>query len=239
MTRKGLVDIPELLRCMAKQRPLFHSEADMQHELAWRIRDSHENLNVRLEYPFERLSNKATPPRGSSNKAVDIWLQDRSSKREMALELKYPTAFLSCKVYGEKFELKDQRAQDTRRYDVLKDVMRMEEFLDSEESRFTRSAAVLLLTNDSTYWKKRQQKGQNDAAFELHKDRCIPKDPLEWRLGTREGTKGKKRIDPIELRGAYTMKWEEYPGRWEVGPGEENRKKNRLFCFLHIPVRLD
>lgn len=39
----------------------------------------------------------------------------------IALELKYPTRKLACIVVGEEFALKDQAAQDTRRYDFIKD----------------------------------------------------------------------------------------------------------------------
>jgi hypothetical protein len=31
-------------------RPLFHSEADFQHALAWRLQEQHRQISIRLEY---------------------------------------------------------------------------------------------------------------------------------------------------------------------------------------------
>ena len=53
------LDIPHLLTDLAARRPVFHSEADLQHELAWHLRDVHPDLQVRLEYPLARPSNAA------------------------------------------------------------------------------------------------------------------------------------------------------------------------------------
>lgn len=47
----------------------------------------------------------------------------------MALELKYLCQRIEHEIDGETFALKPQGAQDIRRYDVLKDVGRMEQFL--------------------------------------------------------------------------------------------------------------
>ena len=72
------LDLPAALSALAKERPVFHSEADFQHALAWVIRERHPAIKVRLEYPVT-LDGK----RGH----VDIWLRDADWER--ALELKY------------------------------------------------------------------------------------------------------------------------------------------------------
>jgi hypothetical protein len=44
MERQLNLDIPRLLGDLATRRPIFHSEADLQHEIAWYIRQSHPDL---------------------------------------------------------------------------------------------------------------------------------------------------------------------------------------------------
>lgn len=34
-----MLELPQLMSLLAKRRPLFHSEADFQHALAWHIKE--------------------------------------------------------------------------------------------------------------------------------------------------------------------------------------------------------
>jgi hypothetical protein len=52
-------------------------------------------------------------------------------------------------VGGEPFELPDQSAQEISRYDVIKDVVRMESFVADGVAERGR---VIVLTNDPAYW---------------------------------------------------------------------------------------
>lgn len=45
----GTVDIAVLLRTLALQRPVYHSEADFQHAFAWEAHRTDPSLPVRLE----------------------------------------------------------------------------------------------------------------------------------------------------------------------------------------------
>lgn len=204
------LDIPHLLTDLAARRPVFHSEADLQHELAWHLREVHPDLQVRLEYPLARPSNAA----------IDILV--RNGSEEMALELKYLCQRVEYQVDGEPFALKPQGAQDTRRYDVLKDIMRMEQF---RASRPGASAAVLVLSNDPSYWRGRKSAGASDAAFELREGRTVT-GILDWADHAGPGTK-RGREASIALKGAYAMNWRDY-SRIDGRFGE--------FRFLYIPV---
>lgn len=204
------LDIPHLLTGLAARRPIFHSEADFQHELAWHLREVHSDLEVRLEYPFDRPSNTA----------IDILI--RNGGEEMALELKYLCQRVEHEIDGERFALKPQGAQDTRRYDVLKDIMRMEQFLAARRGA---SAAVLVLSNDPSYWEGRRSAGRSDAAFELREGRTVT-GILDWADHAGPGTK-RGRESSITLKGAYAMNWRNYSrvdGRFGV------------FRFLYIPL---
>ena len=72
------LDLAAALAALAEERPVFHSEADFQHSLAWVIRERHEDIEVRLERPVTLDGQRGH---------VDIWVRD--SDGEKAIELKY------------------------------------------------------------------------------------------------------------------------------------------------------
>ena len=55
MTESALI---ETLDALAMKRPIFHSEADFQHSLAWTIREAHPAIDVRLEWPFGEVGRR-------------------------------------------------------------------------------------------------------------------------------------------------------------------------------------
>lgn len=139
------------------------------------------------------------------------------------LELKYLCQRVECDVGGERFGLKPQGAQDLRRYDVLKDIWRMERFL---EGRSGASAAVLVIANDPGYWVGPKGVSTCDASFSLREGRIVT-GTLDWAPHAGAGTK-RGREAPIELRGCYTMNWQDY-SRIDAPFG--------LFRFLHVRIQ--
>lgn len=47
------MNLDSLLNQLALKRPIFHSEADFQHTLAWEVHLSHPAAEVRLERPVK------------------------------------------------------------------------------------------------------------------------------------------------------------------------------------------
>ena len=184
------IDVEHLLSGLAVRRPVFHAEADFQHELAWQIRGS-TGLEIRLEYPYP-----------DDNRRLDIWLPQQG----VAIELKYCTRGLKAKRQGEVFRLRDQGAQDIRRYDFLKDIQRLEAACAQWEN--CKSGLAIFLTNDHTYWQPSKRTETVDAAFRLHEGRTIG-GGLEWAAGTSPGTM-KARESPLSLQSAYKMQWQRY-----------------------------
>jgi hypothetical protein len=82
------IDLHDTMVRLAEVRPLFHSEADFQHALAWHLQQRHPNMSVRLEYRSPHL-----PERGY----VDIWLADGTDF--VGIELKYKTRALRATVH--------------------------------------------------------------------------------------------------------------------------------------------
>lgn len=187
------IDPQKLLIDLAERRPIFHSEADFQHELAWLLREQFRCLAIRLECPSPF----------SDNMAIDVLIRDGDV--ECAFELKYLCEYLETKVDGEMFTLKKQGAQAVRRYDVLKDISRMEQFVDERDRAH---AFVIVLTNDPLYWTGPQREGTIDAAFSLREGRRAS-GALDWSEQTGSGTK-RHRDAPIHLLGSYYMRWVDY-----------------------------
>jgi hypothetical protein len=49
------LSVSAVLTALAKQRPIFHSEADFQHAIAWEIHKHLPRASVRLERPIASL----------------------------------------------------------------------------------------------------------------------------------------------------------------------------------------
>ncbi len=205
------LDIPRLLAELATRRPIFHSEADLQHAFAWSVQQLNPHLAVRLEYPLARPENKA----------IDVVI--RGERKTLAVELKYPCALFETHHSGEIYALKNHSAADYRRYDILKDVLRMERFVQSNERA---SAAVLVITNDPAIWLGPKSEATDGAAFALREAQVV-KGELRWSQYASPGNV-RGREAPILLRGSYVLNWKDY--------ARINDQRYGLFRFLYIPI---
>lgn len=181
------------MRRLSKRRPVFHSEADFQHELAWEIKLVSEGTDVRLE--------RRLPWEGPRN-SVDIWLETIGGPA--VIELKYWTRALEVTVSGEQFSLRDQAAHDLARHDFLKDLRRVEQVV---ASGLADTGWVVALSNDHLYWKM-SRPNTIDRAFLLYEGRRA-EGMLAWSGRASAGTR-KGREDGIRLSGAYEMRWSRF-----------------------------
>jgi len=181
------------MKGLAEERPVFHSEADFQHALAWALHSQHETGSVRLEFkpfPEERFY-------------LDMWI--RVGGEACAVELKYPTRGIDVTVGNERFVLRDQAAQDITRYDFVKDLVRLERVV---EAGLATSAVAILLTNDSAYWKESLRPASVDAAFRIAEGRMLA-GTLQWATHAGPGTM-RGREGPLKLVGSHLVRWTDY-----------------------------
>lgn len=204
-----MITIEPVMARLAARRPIFHSEADLQHEVAIELRAMDPRLELRLEYPFGQ----------GTRASLDILL--RKDDAQFGLELKYLCRSINVDVAGEQFRLRHQSAHDIRRYDVCKDIVRIEGFC----RRFGAAGSVLILTNDPAYWSSRRRSDTFDAAFDLADLRVLA-GTLAWAERTGAGTT-KGRETPLSVGGSYALQWRDYA---EV-PGLGGR-----FRYLYVPV---
>ncbi|GMA91949.1 hypothetical protein GCM10025869_24780 [Homoserinibacter gongjuensis] len=123
----------------------------------------------------------------------------------VVIELKYLTRKWSGPVAGEQFALKNHSALDLRRYDVMKDIRRVEQFIAERPGW---SGYVVTLANDAGYWTPpRGERVSNDSEFRIHDGVVINPGPRGWASKTAST---RKREAAIHIGGTYALRWADY-----------------------------
>lgn len=183
-----------VLNSLREKRPVFHSEADLQHAFAWEMQQMYPEAEIRLEYPFDLASRIY----------LDLWATFNDG-RKLALEMKYKTKGINIHLGNERFILANHGAQDCGRYDAMLDIQRVEQVTESGSQVF---GAALFMTNDGQYWRPGQRIGTNDEAFRIHEGVSVSGE-RQWSVRTGAGTM-RGREEPIQITGAYTINWDDY-----------------------------
>lgn len=194
---------------LASTRPIFHAEADFQHALAWELRADVERIRLEL--------------RPLPDEALFLDLLVHGPLGRIAIELKYLTRAHRAEVDGDVFSLREQSAHDVRRYDVVKDVERLERLLAAGVADH---GVAVVLTNVAAFWAPSAARHTFDQSFRIHQDATLT-GTLDWVPGTGDGTK-KNRDKALVLRGSYRMSWVDY-ATVGTGPGS-------TFRALVVPV---
>lgn len=182
-----------LLKLLSNKRPVFHSEADFQHALAWEVHLSRQSASIRLEKQV-----------ATSSRPVHLDMLVNDSQCHVAVELKYKTKSANLTWNGENFYLRNHSAQNLGCYYFLKDIVRIENYTQT----YSRSEGyAVFLTNDSTYWTKSNRNNTVSAAFRIYEGRVI-KGKLEW--DTRASIASSNLPSAINIRGSYTLKWHDF-----------------------------
>jgi hypothetical protein len=213
-----LPDPTQVLKTLAKRRPIFHSEADFQHAFAWEILGAEPRASLRLELPVR-----------TANRNVYLDLLAEHEHQRCAVELKYKTAKLDACLGSEQFSLRGQSAQDCGRYDFLSDVRRLEDFVMSAPGTGAVGYAILL-SNDRLYW---QQSGRSNLSkhFSIYEGReIVPGDKMQWVGGYTKG-----REQPISCQFRYSCAWSDYSTIPPNGP----MTTNGCFKYLLLTVRAE
>lgn len=181
-----MLDVHAFMQQLARTRPVFHSEADFQHAFAWQLHEQFPQAQIRLEYPYEVNNHWIY---------LDLWC-DLGQER-LAVELKYKTRALTCQVGNEIFNLKNQAAQPTGRYNFLRDVERLENIVWSDNH--THGLAIML-ANEPAYWRNVSRRQASDSDLRIYEGR-----PLEGELKWAQDS-----APSVHLRGSYTANWHKY-----------------------------
>jgi hypothetical protein len=195
---------------LAQKRPIFHSEADFQFSLAWEIKSQYPKCEIRLERPLK-------------GKQAHLDILVIGENEQIAIELKYKTRKLDVEWGREHFSLLGHGAQDLGRYDILKDVQRIEEYVSSGQAQ---NGYTIFLTNDSAYWKPSPKADPIYKSFQFLQGETVG-GTLSWGKSAGEGTI-KGREDAINLHGIYRVNWQDYSK-----PSNGAYGVFRYVCFYH------
>jgi len=134
---------------------------------------------------------------------LDIFILDKTAEIRFGIELKYKTRAASFNVGVETFTLKNHGASDINCYLFIKDICRLEKLIIDD---VIDEGYAVLVTNDPSY-KLNSHRETNASAFRIYHGRNL-NGTLMWGPKTGAGTmKGNE--DPLELRNAYRLKWDE------------------------------
>lgn len=189
------MDLNYLMQQLALERLIFHSEADFQHALAWKIHQLYPEFGVRLEV---EKGNQDT-----GLKHIDLLVTEK--KLQTAIELKYKTKGFDCTISNENYHLKNHYAHDCARYDFIKDVVRLESYVQDGSSR---KGYAVFLTNDHLYWDEPRRDDVFGIQFRIHEGRELHGD-LDWAEGTSPGTKAGREI-ALNIAEQYKIQWKNY-----------------------------
>lgn len=143
----------------------------------------------------------------------------------IAIELKHLTRGLTVDVEGEWFTLSSQSAHDIARYDVVKDIERVEELVDAG---FADHGYVIVLSNDQAYWRRGTKANPIDLRFRLREGARLA-GLAAWSDAAGAGTT-RSRDRPIELAGEYVMAWDDF-SRVADGPAGRYR-----YLLIEVPT---
>lgn len=195
-----MFDIRKIIQELAKKRPVFYSEADFQHALAWEIQNAfQDDVKIRLEKPFYIDSQICY---------VDLIVEYKG--KLIPIELKYKLKESEYAFDNEIFKLKNHGAHNLNRYDFIKDIWRLENFLSQHKQQSLVGYAIFL-TNDTAYKNPKFKLGVDDLCFRIHGGTLLAGE-LKWKNSENK----KKRSNSITLLSNYELIWKNYPNHTNV-----------------------
>ncbi|WP_234539528.1 hypothetical protein [Streptomyces shenzhenensis] len=198
----GRASLDDVIAELSRHRPVFHSEADLQHSFARVLWELAPDVHSRLE----------VPQRGPG-KTEYLDLQCLGPEGRTAIEFKYFTRGWTGKAGTpvEDYALKAHGATDLARLHFVRDIARLERFC----SRPDQNGLALMLSNETSLWAPPApgRRRTRDHDFRIHHGRGLA-GTLLWAEGTYEP-------NTCSLRGTYPLKWETYSE--QSGAGGEFR----------------
>ncbi|MFI6011698.1 hypothetical protein ACIBAG_23270 [Streptomyces sp. NPDC051243] len=213
-TVAGQIALDDVIARLGRHRPVFHSEADLQHSFARSLWELAPDVHSRLEVPQRHLGRA---------EYLDLLCIGPSART--AIEFKYFTRRWSgaAGTPAEDYALKGHAATDLARLHFVRDIARLERFCH----RSDQNGLAVMVTNDASLWTvpspgRRQTR---DQAFRIHQGRRL--------AGTLLWAEGEYKDNTCALRGTYDLDWRPYSElggaggefRWlavSISPDREN-----------------
>lgn len=189
----GQVPLTEVMARLRRDRPVFHSEADLQHSFARVLWELAPAIRSRLEV------RQHVPGTGSAE-YLDLLCIGPSGRT--AVEFKYFTAYWTgtAGFPPEEYTIKSHAATDLGRRGFVFDIARLERF----GNRPDQNGLAVLVTNDRALWSppKPGRKPTRDRDFRIHEGRTLAGELL-W-------ANGDYGPNSRTLLGTYALNWQPY-----------------------------
>lgn len=187
----GQVALDDAMARLCRDRPVFHSEADLQHSFARVLWELAPGVRSRLEVP-QRSSGRP--------EYLDLLCIGPSACT--AVEFKYFTRGWTGRAgpLEEEYALRSHGAVDLARLRFVRDIARLERFCAQHD----RNGLALILTNDPLLWTppRSQSRCTRDHEFRIHQG-LVLSGTLLWAEGAYES-------NTCNLRGTYPLDWQPY-----------------------------
>jgi hypothetical protein len=188
----GEVPLTEVIARLRQGRPVFHSEADLQHSFARVLWELAPEVESRLEV------RQHVADTTGGREYLDLLCIGSSART--AIEFKYFTAYWTGTAGQppEEYELKSHAATDLGRLGFISDIVRLERF----GNRPDQNGLALLITNEADLWTAPKRDNTRDRDFRIHQDRTLA-GQLLWGGGDYAP-------NTRNLRGSYSLNWQPY-----------------------------
>ena len=184
-------NIHSIVKSLSLKKPVFHSEAEFQLAIASEIKEHHPQCEINLEYTVPDLGYR-----------LDLLVS--LGGQLIPIELKYKTGKSQFTVEGETYLLKEQGADDSDSYDIIKDIVRIEHIVQKLNCPM---GFTVTLSNDPIYWKKPNRPTIADE-LRLWEGRLLG-GSLGWADHAGAGsTRGRE--ERLVLSAEYPLHWAEY-----------------------------
>jgi hypothetical protein len=204
----GRVSLAEVVARLRVARPVFYSEADLQHSFARTLWELDPQVQSRLEVR-QHVADK--------HERLDLLCIGPTART--AIEFKYFTRAWTGTAgpLAEPYALRSHAATDLARLHFVSDIERLERFCPDPEQ----NGLALLITNDPALWTPPGSgaKPTRDSEFRIHQGRTLH-GTLQWPQGM-----------PVEntraLTGSYALDWRPY--------SQQDGAMGR-FQYLAVPI---
>lgn len=203
-------EIEDVIEKVRKNRKIFTSEADLQLEVAFAIKELYDDVSVYREYvpDIEDLSHLSKKEKDElSNMHTDI-LVVTNDNEWIPIELKYKTRKIYYKdnKTGCVFNLKEHGAHDCGCYDYFKDIYRIEQIGKNFE-QFCKGYTIFI-TNDPLYQNGPSSSKVNYVNFALGGKKAGINPPKKYKW--KKGVPSKDRKLVLNFDGTYSFEWKEF-----------------------------